>query len=64
MRFKKSRANDATAAPDGGDVAEIQIPFVSGAGRAEQFHSLRIGNNFRSVERVMHSLDEFACDRR
>ena len=46
MRFRKSRANDATAAPDRGDVAEIQIPIVSRTRGAEQFHALGVGNNF------------------
>ena len=56
--IQKFRANDATAAPDRGDVAEIQIPIVSRTRGAEQFHSLRVGNDFRSVKRVVHRLDE------
>ena len=39
-------ANDATAAPDGGYVAEIQIPIVCRACRVKQLHSLRVGNDF------------------
>ena len=34
--IEKFRANDAAAAPNRGDVAEVQVPFVSRAGRSEQ----------------------------
>ncbi len=33
--IKKLGANDATAAPNGGDVAEVQIPFVLRAGGSQ-----------------------------
>ena len=55
---QKLRANNATAAPDRGDVAEVQVPMRTDAGRAEQFHSLRVGNNLRSVKRVAHRRDQ------
>ena len=42
---------------------KFKIPIVTRAGRAEQFHSLRVGDNFRSVERVMHGRDQVVCDR-
>ena len=59
--IEKLRANDATAAPDGGDVAEVQIPVVLLAGRAEQFHSLRVGDDLRGVKRVAHRLDQLVA---
>ena len=33
--IQKLCANDATAAPDSGDVAEVQVPVVLFAGRAQ-----------------------------
>ena len=50
--------NDATAAPNGGDVAEIQVPVILFAGCAEQFHSLRIRNDLGRVKSVAHGVDQ------
>src|SRR5439155_13616939 len=33
--IQKLRANDAAAAPDGGDIPEVQVPVVLFAGRAQ-----------------------------
>ena len=56
--IQKFRADDATAPPDRGDIAKVQVPVRPGAGRAEQFHSLRIRNDLRSVKRVAHRRDQ------
>ena len=61
IRFKKFRADDATAAPDGGDVAEVQVPIELAAGRAEQFHALGVGDDLRGVERVAHGVDQLVA---
>ena len=44
--IEKFRANDAAAAPDRGDVAQVQVPFVSRASGSKKLHSLRVRNNF------------------
>src|SRR5438045_6375025 len=55
--IQKFRANDAAAAPDGGDVAEVQVPLRADARGAEEFHSLRVRNDLRRVESVAHRCD-------
>ena len=57
--IQKLCPNDATAAPDGGDVAEVQVPIVLFAGRAQQFHSLRVGNDLGGVKSVAHGIGQF-----
>ena len=54
---QKFRANDAAASPDGGDVAQVEIPFVFGASRTKKLHSLRVRHNFRRVKRVTHCIN-------
>src|SRR4029077_11977702 len=54
----KFRPDNATAAPDGGDVAEIQVPVVLVAGGAEELHSLGIGDNFGRIERLTDCFDK------
>src|SRR5207248_7710239 len=56
---EKFRANDATATPDGGDVAKVQVPIVLFARGAEELHALRVRNNFGCVERVPDRVDKF-----
>ena len=55
---QKFRANDTTAAPDSGDVAEIQVPVVLFTGRAEQFHSLCVRDDLGCVKSVAHGIDQ------
>src|SRR5256886_9068959 len=55
---EKFRANDAAAPPDGGDIAEVEVPFVFRASRTQKLHSLRVRNNFRCVKRVAYCIDE------
>src|SRR5436190_7195341 len=50
------RANDAPAAPDGCDIAKIQIPIVSSAGRFFFQAEDGIRDNFRSVKCIMNCL--------
>ena len=52
-------ADDATAAPDASDIAEVQVPIVGGTGGAEQFHALCVGDDFRGVKCIVHRLDKF-----
>ncbi len=56
--IEKFCANDAPTAPDRGDVAEVQVPFILRARCAQQFHSLRIGNDLRGVERMADCIDK------
>src|ERR1700730_5211971 len=53
------RANDATAAPDRGDVSEVEVPVVLLTRSSEQFHSLCVRNDLGGVERVAHGINEF-----
>src|SRR6266498_4191512 len=55
---QKFRPNDATAPPDGGDVAEVEVPLVFSASRAQKLHSLCVRNNFRWIKRVAYGIDE------
>ena len=55
--IKKTRANDAAAPPDGGDVTEIQVPLVLDTGSAKQLHALRVGYDFRRIKRVADGID-------
>src|SRR6266496_278080 len=55
---QKSRANDAATSPDGGDVAQVELPLVFSASRAQKLHSLRIRHNFRRVKRIAYRIDE------
>ena len=52
------RANDAATSPDGGDVAQVEVPLVFGASRTQKLHSLRVRHNFRRIKRVAHCIDE------
>src|SRR6266516_986663 len=54
---QKFRANDAAAAPDGGNVAQVEVPLVFGASRAQKLHSLRVRYNFRRVKGIEHCID-------
>ena len=56
--------NDTPATPDGGDVAEVQVPIVLVASGPQQFHSLCIRNDFRGVKRIAHRVDQLVCGRR
>src|SRR4029453_4979952 len=55
---KKFPPNDAPAPPDGGDVAEVKVPLVFSASRAQKLHSLCVRHNFRRVKRVTYCIDE------
>src|SRR4030095_16670392 len=55
---QKLRPNDAAAPRDGGDVAEVEIPFVFSASGAQKLHSLCIRDDFRCVKRVAYCIDE------
>src|SRR4029077_5287965 len=44
--IEKFGANDTAAAPDRGDVAQVQVPFVRRASGSKKLHSLRVRNNF------------------
>src|SRR6266536_2812858 len=56
--IEKFSANDAAASPDGGDVAEVEVPLVFGASRSKKLHSLRVRNNFRCVKRIAYCIDK------
>lgn len=43
---EKFGANDAAAAPDRGDVAEVELPIILASGGAEQRHALRVTDDF------------------
>ncbi len=43
---QKFRPNDAAAPPDGSDVAEVKVPIICGAPRAQKLHALCIRNDF------------------
>src|SRR5262245_16068663 len=51
-------ANDTAPAPNSGDVAQVQVPFVSRASGSKKLHSLRVRNNFGGIKRVTHGVDE------
>src|SRR5438874_3029899 len=55
---EKSRADNAPASPDRGDVAQVQVPLVFGASRAQKLHSLGIRDDLRRVESVTHHSDK------
>ena len=55
---EKFRADNASASPDRGDVAQVQVPLVFGAARAQKLHSLGIRDNLRRVESVTHHFDK------
>jgi hypothetical protein len=44
--IEKFGANDAAAAPNRGDVAQVQVQFVRRAPGPKKLHSLRVRNNF------------------
>ena len=50
--------DNASSSPDRGDVSVIEVPVELFAGCFEQGKSLGVGNNFRSVESIAHSLDK------
>src|SRR5262249_32594747 len=51
-------ANNAATAPDGGDVAQVELPFVGRASGPKKLHSLRIRDNFRRIKSVTHGVDK------
>ena len=55
--IEKFRADDAAAAPDGGDVAEVEVPLLFTACRTKKLHPLRVGNDFGRIKRVTHCID-------
>ena len=52
------RADDAAAAPDGGQVARGDAPVVLGAAGLDLVEALRVGDDLRRVERLADVLDE------
>src|ERR1700682_398653 len=56
--IQKRSANDAAAAPDRGDVAEVQVPVVLFARGPEQLHSLGVRDDLGGVERITHRINE------
>ena len=55
---EESGANDAAAAPDAGDVLEVEVPIVEFAGGSELDHALGVAHDFRGVERVADGVDQ------
>ena len=56
--IEKFGANDASAPPDRGNVAEVEVPLVFSARCSEELHSLRVGNNLGCIKRVTHCIDK------
>src|SRR6266446_4314277 len=56
--IKEFRANDATPAPDRGDVAEVQLPVVLVTRSAEELHALGIGDDLGRIERLTDCFDK------
>ena len=56
--IKKACADDAAAAPDAGDVFEVEIPPIEFAAFAELHHALGIANDLAGIEGVAHGIDE------
>ena len=51
-------ADDAAAAPDLGDRAEVDVPVVLGGAGADLVEALRVRDDLRGVQRQAHVLDE------
>ena len=60
---KEGRPNDATAAPNRGDQAEVEVPLILLGRDRQLFEALRVGRDFGRVKRVA-DLIEFAGTRR
>ena len=55
---EEAGADDAAAAPDGSDAAEIEAPVLLFAHGFDEVESLGVADDFRCVEGVVHFLDE------
>ncbi len=51
---EESGANDATAAPDGGDFSEVEVPVFLGTHGFDEVEALGVGNDFRCEESIVH----------
>ncbi|MNU73105.1 hypothetical protein D3C71_625820 [compost metagenome] len=51
---QKARADDAAAAPDRGDAAQVELPAFLLAHGLDQVEALRVADDLRGVERVVH----------
>ena len=56
--IKEVRADDASAAPDRGDIAEVKVPIVKLAGRAQLDETLRVADDFAGIERIADGVKE------
>ena len=61
---QEARADDAAAAPDGGDLREVEIPVLFLAHRGDEVEALGVGNDLRSVECVVDFFHERGLLRR
>src|SRR5262249_41556204 len=56
---EEDAANNAAAAPHQGDAAVVEVPVVLLSSRAHEHVALRVGNDFRGIQRLANVLNDF-----